>query len=200
MIAGIILAAGESRRMGQLKPILKIGGKTFLQHIAGQLTAAGIDPIVVVLGYKADFIRKNCGIEAEFVINAGYQRGQFSSLQAGVKALPPSCRAAIVCLGDQPHVRAEWITALTAAYADTSKDIIIPRYKGRSGHPVLYSSKVMQKILQMEPSETARDLRDSFADSTLWINLASGGILYDADTPRDLREIQTRFMSPDNFS
>ncbi len=200
MIAGIILAAGESRRMGKLKPVLKIGGKTFLQYIESQLTAAGIHPIVVVLGYEPDRIRHNSGIEAEFVVNAHYQQGQFSSLQTGVKALPASCRAAIVCLGDQPHVRAEWIKELTTAFANTNRDIIIPQYEGQSGHPVLYSSRALDKILQLKPTQTARDLRDSFADSTLRINLASEGILFDADTPRDLQKIQSRFMPPDNFS
>ena len=200
MIAGIILAAGESRRMGQLKPILKIGDKTFLQHIVVQLTAAGISPIVVVLGYKADQIRSNSGIKAEFVINAGYQQGQFSSLQTGVKALPPSCQAAVVCLGDQPHLRSEWIIKLTIAHTNTGKDIIIPQYGGKSGHPVLYSSRVLEEILQMEPSQTARVLRDSFTDSTLLINMISEGILYDADTPRDLQNIQSHFMPPHNFS
>jgi len=200
MIAGIILAAGKSRRMGQLKPILKIGDKTFLQHIAVQLTAASITPIVVVVGYKADQIRNKSGIEAEFVVNTRYKQGQFSSLQTGVLALPPSCVAAIICLGDQPHIKAEWITELTTAFAKTGKDIIIPQYGGKSGHPVLYSSKVLKQIPNMALTQTARDLRDSFADSTLTINITSEGILYDADTPRDLQKIQSRFMPPDNFS
>ncbi|MBN2410652.1 nucleotidyltransferase family protein [candidate division KSB1 bacterium] len=200
MIAGIILAAGESRRMGKLKPVLKIGGKTFLQYIEAQLTAAGIHPIVVVLGYKPDLIRHQSGIKAKFVINDHYQHGQFSSLQTGVKALPSSCRAVIVCLGDQPHIRAEWIKELTTAFTNTNSDIIIPQYGGQSGHPVLYSSRVLEKILQMKPTQTARDLRDIFTDSTLRINLASEGILFDADTPRDLHKIQSRFMPPDNFS
>lgn len=200
MIAGIILAAGESRRMGSLKPVLKIGGKTFLQHIEGQLTFAGIDPVIVVLGHKADQIQDNSDIKAEFVINTRYQLGQFSSLQTGVKNLPPSYRAAIVCLGDQPQIRAEWITGLIKKWGESSGDIIIPSYDGKSGHPVLYSAKVLEKIKQMDPSQTARDLRDDFAATTVRIDITSDAILYDADTPGDLQKIQSQFMRPDNFS
>ncbi len=194
MIAGIILAAGESRRMGQLKPILKIGEKTFLQHIHGQLSEAGIGPVIVVLGFKPEEIKSQCGVHANFIINTHYKRGQFSSLQTGVLALPEKCKGAIVCLGDQPQIRAAWINELITAHNNTDKDIIIPEFNGQGGHPVFYSCQVLKEIPNMSPNQTARDLGKTFQDSVYKIPIQSDGILFDADTPTELKDIQSRFM------
>lgn len=198
MIAGIILAAGESRRMGQLKPILKIGDKTFLQHIHGQLSEAGVEPIIIVLGFKPEEIKNQCGVNAEFILNHHYKRGQFSSLQTGVLALPPQCKGAIVCLGDQPQIQAEWVHTLVKTYNKTGKDIIIPVFNERSGHPVFYSGNVLKEIPKMSPNQTARELRGLFSSSVYRVPIQSDGILYDADTPRELEDIESRYMqNPD---
>ena len=194
MIAGIVLAAGESRRMGQLKPLLKIGEKTFLQHITGQLKTAGVHPVIVVLGYLPEVILENSGINCDHAINVHYRLGQFSSLQTGIHALPSECRGVVVCLGDQPQLRHEWVRKLIQAFDQHDPDMVIPQFNGRSGHPVIYSSRLFDEIKSMSPSSTARELRERHTPSILRIDIDTDAILYDADTPQDLENIRTRFM------
>lgn len=192
MIEAIILAAGESRRMGRLKPLIKIEGKTFLRHIVDQCRKAAIAKIHIVVGYEADNIIKACGCDANFVRNANYKTGQFSSLQCGIRSLGKQCQAAVICLGDQPHIRSTWIKSLIDTYEKTGAPIVIPRYDGRHGHPVLYSSQIFDTILTMNSSQTARDATKHLSQSIEYVTIKDDGILTDADTGEELDKIIER--------
>ncbi len=190
MINAIILAAGESRRMGRLKPIIEIEGKTVLAHIEGALRNTDIDEIFIVVGFSAETIQQKSGINAQFVLNDNYQNGQFSSLQCGIRELPEDSSGVVVCLGDQPQIRAEWVTALINAFETSHADIIRPSFAEKSGHPILYSSSLYSKILDLPSTATAKELMQAFAASTVFVEIDSEGILYDADTPKDLQRIR----------
>ncbi len=190
MIDGIILAAGESQRMGQLKPIISINGKTVLAHIEQALRQADISRIFVVVGFSANLIQKKAGVNAQFVLNEHYQHGQFSSLQRGIAELSQDSSGVVVCLGDQPQIDAEWIRPLVAALEKTSAKIIRPSFGGKSGHPVVYASDLYEEMLHMPPTATAKELMQTYKDSTEFVPLDSEGILYDADTPEDLLKIR----------
>ena len=194
MLDAIILAAGESRRMGRLKPLIQLQGRTVLAHIEGALRQTEVRDIVVVVGYQAETIKQQAGISATFVENPEYSNGQFSSLQCGVQELAQDSDAVLVCLGDQPHIRPQWITPLIQAFYDTRPKIIRPSFHGKGGHPVIYSADVYEDILALPPTATAKTLMRRYQDSTHFVSIDTEGILFDADTPEDLQRIQSKFL------
>lgn len=194
MICAIILAAGESRRMGELKPLIKINGKTFLQHIAGQIRKAGIEDILVVAGFNAQKIIAESGLDSvEFVVNKYYQNGQFSSLQTGIRNLPEQCAGIIMCLGDQPQIKAEWIEQIIAAARISNAPVVTPKFKTRRGHPIYFAASLFREILTMAPTQTAHDLIQKHQDEIVDVAIQNDAILVDADTPQDLQKVKAYF-------
>jgi molybdenum cofactor cytidylyltransferase len=188
-IAAIILAAGESKRMGQLKPLIRTNGRTFLQRIVDTLHSCDLDEIIVVLGHEAENIKKESPCEARFVINENFHYGQLSSLQKGVAALSQETDAVLVCLGDQPQIKIDWIKTLISSFNKTKAAITIPVYQGRGGHPVIYGSQLFAEILRMPPSQTAKHLIRKYGHAVERITIDDPDILLDADTPDDLEKI-----------
>lgn len=145
MISSLILAAGESSRMGSDKALLAYGGSTFLERIVATLRAAGMDHVTVVLGHHAAEIQravKLSGIEA--VVNRDYRLGQTSSLQAGLQALDKQgVDAVVLCLVDHPAVSAEVVKMLITTFENSHAPVVIPTHKGRCGHPVLIARPLL---------------------------------------------------------
>jgi molybdenum cofactor cytidylyltransferase len=194
MIEAIILAAGESKRMGRPKPLLHIGGKSALALIVDTLKKAGISSNHVVVGHKAKKIIDEAGIDADFVFNENYMEGQFSSLRKGVVSLSKECSAVIVCLVDQPHIHSNWVRHLIKEKSKNEAWIIRLKFGGKSGHPLLISKELFKEIMAMSSKATAKDLMIKYKDRTAFIESDSDGILYDADTPADFEFIQ-RYMT-----
>lgn len=194
MIAGIVLAAGESRRMGTPKPLIEMAGRSFLRHIVQQLQKADIDEIVVVLGYNAASIKANCGVsDVLFVVNDEYHNGQFSSLQTGIRTLDKKTEAAVICLVDQPHIKAAWIQELLNTFKSGDQPIVIPKHQGKRGHPVIYSSKLFGKITAMAATDNAHMLQANHKDEIAEVEISDRGILLDVDFPKDLDQIAPYF-------
>ena len=194
MIEAIILAAGESKRMGRPKPLLHIGGKPALALIVDTLKEAGISSAHVVVGHKAKKIIDETDIDVDFVFNENYKEGQFSSLKKGVASLSKECTAAIVCLVDQPHIHSNWVRLLVKEKSKNGSWIIRLKFGGKSGHPLLISKELFQEIITMPSKATAKDLMKKYNDQTEFIESGSDGILYDADTPADFEFIK-RYMT-----
>ncbi|MDZ7371714.1 MAG: nucleotidyltransferase family protein [candidate division KSB1 bacterium] len=192
MISGLILAAGESRRMGELKPLLRINGLTFLQHIEQALRGAGIEEIIAVIGHQAARIQNESGANVRFVVNPNYQLGQLSSLQTGIRAVG-NAEAVIVCLVDQPHVQPAWIEQLVTAFREAHPLIVRPCCKGRCGHPVLYAAELYTELLNLPLTETAKAVFRRHGERTRLVEIDSEGILLDADTPEDYAAIRRFF-------
>ena len=127
-LEGIILAAGESRRMGYPKPLLKIDGQTFIERIAESMLTV-VPRLVIVLGAHSDRVRAAIPRDKRIVIveNPNYSRGQLSSLKVGLSAIQPDSTAALVHLGDHPMVRAETFRTIVDSYNQTGKPIVIAR-------------------------------------------------------------------------
>src|SRR5574341_1476816 len=144
MIVAIILSAGESSRMGRPKALLPIGGVTFLERIVSAFKASKAGEVVVVLGHNADAIRaKVAHLPARFVINPDYARGQLSSLHAAIRALDAERTDGIlVHLVDQPFVDAALVNRMIDEFYRSNKGIVVPVYKGRRGHPVLFAKRL----------------------------------------------------------
>ncbi len=179
MTAGLILAAGDSRRMGRPKALLEFRGETFLDRLIG-LMARRCRPVIVVLGAQAAEIRAGLRRrgEARMVENADYRLGQFSSMQRGLREVPAEAGAVLFTLVDHPAVRAETIAALMA---EAAAPLRIPRYAGRRGHPILFSNMLTAEFLALPAEASAREVIARRAGEAAYVEVDDPGVLADVD-------------------
>jgi molybdenum cofactor cytidylyltransferase len=187
-IGAILLAAGESRRMGYPKPLLKIGDETFITHIAAEILQV-IPRLVIVLGAHADRVRPAIPRDSRIVVldNPAYARGQLSSLKVGLRfAIAEHARAVVVHLADHPRVAAETFRALVDAHDHLSQPIVIARYCGRRGHPALFSAEVFDELLNAPEDRGARVVVNADPARVAYLDVDDAGVVLDLDTPDDL--------------
>jgi molybdenum cofactor cytidylyltransferase len=183
--AGVILAAGESRRMGSPKALLRYQGQTFLDTIVG-LFATHCSPVIVVLGANADEIRRGLACQASFVINPNYLAGQTSSMQCGLRAVPADAEGVLFTLADHPAVTASTIDALIAPPRPL---IRVPRFEGRRGHPVWFSRALIAEFLATPADGAARDVVHRHVAETEYLDVSDPGIVADIDDPAAYRAL-----------
>jgi molybdenum cofactor cytidylyltransferase len=195
-ISAIILAAGYSRRMGALKPILKLGDRTILERAIRLFRELGIEDVIVVVGHGASEtipIVHDCGARA--IMNAQFERGMFSSVQAGVNALMPASEAFFVLPVDIPLVGSQTIRDLLTAYWGGKSKIVVPAFRGIRGHPPLISASYRNEI----PSYSGQDgLRGFFRKHNRHserVEVSDEMILFDLDTPADYQALVARLRS-----
>jgi molybdenum cofactor cytidylyltransferase len=186
-LEGIILAAGESRRMGYPKPLLDIGGRTFIEQIAETMLAV-VRRLVIVIGAHRERVRAAIPRDARIAIveNPDYLRGQLSSLKVGLGAVQPDSVGAIVHLGDHPMVRVETFRAIVDSYNRRGKPIVIARHDGRRGHPVIFDRAMFAELLSAPEEEGARHVVNADPSRVAYVDLNDPGINLDLDTPSDL--------------
>jgi molybdenum cofactor cytidylyltransferase len=186
-VAGVVLAAGLSRRMGAHKPLLPFGGEPMVARVVDAVRTAGAACVAVVTGHRADAVAVAlAGRDVLLVHNPHYRDGEMlSSVQAGVRAVAQSCGAALLALGDQPAIGPATIASLIAAWRGTSAAIVSPVYDGRGGHPVLISSRLFDELLRLDSSESLKTLMRRHVEDTLKLEVDDPGVLTDVDTPAD---------------
>jgi molybdenum cofactor cytidylyltransferase len=191
MIAGLILAAGESSRMGAPKAALTYRGRTFLEAIVQTLREGGLERIVVVLGHQAEDIQRQIKIEpAQVVINPDYRSGQTSSLQAGLRALmADDLEAVLLCLVDHPAVCAETVRKIVATFRQCSAPVVIPTYRGRRGHPVLIGRQVFDELLRLASDAGADSVVRRYRSATQFVEVEDEGVIIDVDDPESYRRL-----------
>lgn len=186
--AGIILAAGESSRMGRDKALLPYQDTTFLDRLL-DLFLPRASPVVVVLGHNAGRIlvalHPRPGVQV--VINEHYKSGQLSSLQAGIRALPSEAPAALVTLVDHPAVAP---ATLDAILARASAPLVIPRCQGRRGHPVLLARTLLDEIAALPVTASAKQVVHAHLGEAVFVDVEDPGILRDIDTPADYTNLR----------
>lgn len=189
MIAGIILAAGASSRMGSPKALLDYRGETFIQRLVRVLSAV-CDPVIVVLGYHADALRPAIP-DASIVINPAPERGQLSSLQTGLAALPPGTEGFLFTPVDSPAVEIATVERLAAEFQrrDPSTQLVIPRFRGNHGHPVFASRAIADELSALPLTAQARDVIHGHVSDTLYIDVDDPGILIDVDDREAYRRL-----------
>jgi len=189
MINAIVLAAGESRRMGMPKPLLqfgKAGEITFLGQIVSVLQQSRVDRTTVVLGAQAQRIRTALDLSgAEVVLNENYREGQLSSLIAGLKSLPPEAEAILLCLVDNPFITVGVADEVASAFRLTRRPIVIPVFEGERGHPTLFSREMFDQLLAAPADKGARHAVYSNEDKIFEVPVAEPGIRLRIDTPED---------------
>lgn len=185
--AAIILAGGESRRMGQTKALLAVEGETFAARLVRVLGLVA-DPVILVTGAEPDIPAVGCTI----VHNPAWQSGQLTSLQAGLRAIPADVPAVFFTPVDCPLFQEETVRRLWSAYLGNPSSFVIPRKDGKRGHPVLASRKMMEEFLTLPPSGQARDIVHAYVDQTLYVEVEDAGIFADIDTPQDYEALRLR--------
>lgn len=185
-VAAIVLAAGESRRMGFPKALLPIDGHTFLEHILGAFAASRIAARYVVVGAHRDRILAEVDLSgAGVVFNEQWEQGQLSSLVAGLRALPPDTYDAVMMvLVDHPLIDPAMVDALIGAFEATAAPIVVPVHDGRRGHPVLFAARLVPELLAAPLHQGARAVVRAHADEVLEVPSPASGILADIDTPQ----------------
>jgi molybdenum cofactor cytidylyltransferase len=149
-VAGVILAAGASRRMGRSKQVLLWRGKPLICHVAHTALEAGLAPVVVVTGAEAEGVQAAlAGAPVEIVHNPNWAEGQSTSVRVGLQALPPDTTAAIFLLADQPHIPIELVRALIERHAQTRPPIVAPMIEGKRGNPVLFDRSVFPDLMTL---------------------------------------------------
>ena len=191
MIVAVVLSAGESSRMGRPKALLPIDGQTFIEKIVGALKKSSVAKVIVVLGHNADEMRRHIQhLPIEILVNPDYKLGQLSSLQVAVRSLEKEadCDGMLVHLVDHPYVNSKLVESMIKRCEETAKLIIVPRYNGTRGHPVIFSRKLFKELLAAPMDQGAKTVVDAHRADTLEIDTEDEGITLDIDTPELYRQ------------
>jgi molybdenum cofactor cytidylyltransferase len=191
MIAAVVLSAGESSRMGRPKALLPIEGETFIGRIVASLKQTQVGKIVVVLGHNSDLLAAAIRpLAVEILINPNYQLGQLSSLQVAVRNLLPDadCDGILVHLVDHPYIDASLVDRMIQQFYESKKDIIVPRCRGKRGHPVLFSRRLFGELLDAPMDQGAKAVVNAHGAATLEMETDEEGITVDIDTPELYRQ------------
>lgn len=190
MISAIILAAGESRRMGQPKMLLPWGNSTVLGHVISTFQAGGVRDIVVITGGAHDSVEKLVGqYSAQRVFNRDYLRGEMlSSLQYGLQFLlseRTGVEAALIGLGDQPQVQAEVVQKICNSFWEGKPKLIVPSFQMKRGHPWMISRSLWDHLLRWKPPQSPREFLNEHAGDIQYVEVDTSSIFADLDTPED---------------
>ncbi len=193
-IAALLLAAGQSRRMGSNKLLAEIDGRPMVARTAQRLLSSRARPIVAVLGNQADQVDAALGrLPVERVTNPVFADGLSTSLKRGLEALPPDIEGAIVCLGDMPLVAGRDIDRLIAAFNPLEgRAIIVPTRRGKRGNPVLWARRFFPEMAELAGDVGAKHLIGEHAELVCEVEMDSDSVLIDVDTPDALAALRDR--------
>jgi molybdenum cofactor cytidylyltransferase len=188
-VAALVLAAGQSRRMGKSNKLLaEISGKPMVCHVTDAVLASKAHPVIVVLGHQGDAVRQALtGRDVIFIDNPDYAEGISSSLRRGLLALPRDLDGALVCLGDMPHVTAAQIDRLIDAFNPVEgRAICVPTFDGKRGNPVLFARRYFEEMESISGDVGARHLIGEAAELVCEVAMENRSVLLDIDTPEML--------------
>ena len=193
MTVGIILSAGESKRMGTAKQLLPWGKTIILQQVIDNATASNLAQIILVLGCRAGEIANQITLSSKtrIVINNDYQEGMSSSVKCGVKNALAGAEAYMLLLGDQPFIGPAIINRVLYENQNRQHGIVIPVYNGKRGHPVIFDAKYKDELLAIADLG-AKAVVNNHPEGILEVHLDAPEILTDIDTPQDYREAQAQ--------
>ena len=186
MIVAVVLSAGESSRMGQPKALLPIDGQTFIEKIVAALKQTKVGRIIVILGHNArELEAKISHLPVRILINSDYKQGQLSSLQLAVRYLQADsdCDGMLVHLVDHPYLAPALVEEMIRRFYETKKRIIVPKFHGKRGHPVIFSNALFGELLSAPIDEGAKAVVNAHRAETLEIDTQEEGIAVDIDTP-----------------
>ncbi|MBT8429264.1 MAG: nucleotidyltransferase family protein [Gammaproteobacteria bacterium] len=192
--SAILLAAGESRRMGSVNKLtLPVAGQPLLRRTAETLLKAGLHELVVVVGHEQQTARGLLrGLPLRIVSNDNYTEGQMTSVHCGMAALQQVCDAVLVCLSDQPLLETEDLRQLTDAFALCPTSVLVPTYQGQRGNPIVMAYEHRQKILAGDRNLGCKRLIQKHPELVSAVEMDNDHTVFDLDTPEAYRQLQVR--------
>ncbi|MBI5574078.1 MAG: nucleotidyltransferase family protein [Elusimicrobia bacterium] len=193
---GVILSAGKGNRLfGKIKALLKIGDKTFIEKIISNFEKSGVKDIIIILGYKADIVKKylelkkipKIGTSVKVIVNSNYNSQQLTSLKLAVENLPKNCAGIIFTPVDHPLVKLTTYKKLLSAWKKNKDKICLPSYNYRKGHPALFPKEIFEKILTENLSGGARALIKKYPGKVKYIVVNDPGTVNDFDSMEDFK-------------
>lgn len=185
-IWAIVLAAGSSTRMGTQKLLLPFEGKTIIEKVVENILLSGISHIRVVLGSDSGEIAETLqSWPVSFVSNGNFQEGMHTSVICGVNSLPPTARAVLIFLGDQPFIPGHVTEKVVEAWKNSGEGIVIPLFDGKRGHPPLYDMKYRNELSNLDPTQGLRSVAQKFPEDICEVETFSPEIVRDIDTKSD---------------
>ena len=191
-ISAIVMAAGESKRMGKIKQLLPFGDSTIIEQVVSNILESNVTEVIVVLGHRAERIAPRiAGKPLKIVLNQDYHRGISSSIKCGVNHACES-NAVMIFLGDQPLIGKEIINELIEEFARSKHNIVVPVYNGRRGHPVIFAAKYRPELSRLAGDIGARKIIEAHTEDVLEVEADSEGIITDIDTENDYHPHSTK--------
>jgi molybdenum cofactor cytidylyltransferase len=187
-IVAILLAAGESRRMGYPKPLLRVGTESFIARTIA-LAMGVASRVVIVLGAHANRVAPAITADSRItlVVNPNFTRGQLSSLKVGLaEAAGDGADAVIVHLADHPLVSPATFRLLSDSYSNSTCPIVVARYRERRGHPVIFDQSIFAELMAAPEDQGARVVVNAIPERVLLVDVDDPGVVLDLDTPADL--------------
>ncbi|MDZ7261647.1 MAG: molybdenum cofactor cytidylyltransferase [candidate division KSB1 bacterium] len=196
MVWAIILAAGESKRMGKPKLLLPFGERTIIETVVTNAVQSKAAEVLVVLGSEAEKIREKIkDYPIKISVNPTFSQGMLSSIRWGFESLPENAHAALVILGDQPFIPTSVINKIIDAYKQNEKGIVLPVYKKKRGHPILVDMKYRDEVKCLSPDTGLRALIYNHTEDLLEVEVGTPSILADIDTMEDYNDVKGRTTS-----
>ena len=199
MISAVILAAGESRRMGkQNKLLLPIGGEALLVKLVASVCASDVGQVLVVIGHEAEKIRRELNeFPLNFVYNPNFSEGMTTSIKYGVKVVSHECDGLLICLGDMPFINTSEINKLIHAYVQNrikgQSLIVVPVFKEQRGNPVLFSNELRNDILKHKKESGCKEVIMNNSEAVIKIEMDDDNVLFDVDTLEDYQSLSDVF-------
>lgn len=186
-IGAVVLAAGNSRRMGTQKLLLPLAGRTVIGHVVSEVARGGVSPVVVVVGRDEAGVRAAlAGRAVTFVRNPDVEGDMLSSVRCGL-AVVGDCDGAFVVLGDQPAVRGEWLADMARVFRESGGDIVVPVHTGRRGHPLLIAARLFNDVMTKFDGAGLRGLLETHPRGVVGWHSPDDAVLMDMDRPDDYR-------------
>jgi len=189
MLAAVILAAGESRRMGSPKALVPFHGISFTQHLVNATRHSRVGVTRIVLGAAADEIEAKLGVDpAWIVVNRDWERGQLSSIQAAIRSFPENTEGMILCPVDNPLVSGNLVSQLIKQFDSSGKLLAIPSFHGRRGHPVIFRSVLYDELLAAQPDVGARQVVWNHGQDVVEVPTEEEGVVLNLNDPEILKK------------
>ena len=192
-IAGIVLAAGEGKRFGQPKALAQFEGASFLERVTESLKHAGCEAVIVVGGANSEAVEKLCAdLDVDFIENANWQAGQFSSLKTGLASFDSHPPGVLVALVDHPFIKIPTYVRILDGASLHPESIVIPTYECKRGHPVVLPKSLVMEIENTPDSSNLREIIKKHDNMIVEVPVEDSGILKDIDTTSDMKDTDNK--------
>ena len=183
MISAILLGAGESKRMGVDKLSLPWGRETVLEHCLETLLKSEVKEVIVVLGHRDKMLKSlSRNRKVKTVVNPLFRKGMSTSIRRGLQMIHPYSQGFLIALGDQPYLKTRTINALIRVFGRRKEGIILPSFRGRMGHPVIFSQKYKKELLGLKGDVGGKSIIERYSKDVRKVPVKSAGVVKDIDT------------------